>query len=75
VRNETPSARWLKAFDAAFVAAGGHAGRETLAAVRAAHAVPLYQRGATPAAAGKAADAAAQLHSKLSLAEEAAGWR
>ena len=75
MRTENPSRRWLKAFDAAFAAAGGHAGSETIRAVRAAHAQPLYERGATPAAAGKAAADAYALRSKLSQAEEAAGWR
>lgn len=75
MRNEYPSARWMKRFDAAFLASGGHNGLATLRAVRDAHAAPLYRRGATPAAAGKAAADAYRLHSKLSMAEEAAGWR
>lgn len=75
MRNETPSTRWLKAFDAAFVANGGHNGPATIKAVRESHAVPLYQRGATPTAAGKAAADAYKLHSRLNQAEEAAGWR
>ena len=75
MRNETPSTRWLKAFRVAFVANGGHNGPSTIDAVTQAHAIPLYQRGATPAAAGKAAADAYNLHSRLNMAEEAAGWR
>lgn len=75
MRNDTPSARWLKQFRAAFVANGGHDGEATLAAVTTAHAIPQYRLGATPAAAGKAAADAYKLHSRLTQAEEAAGWR
>ena len=61
MRNEYPSHRWLKQFDAAFVAQGGHDGYQTLKVCRAKYAIPLYQRGATPAAAGLAAATAYHL--------------
>ena len=54
---------------------GGHNGEATIEAVTKAHAIPLYQRGATPRAAGKAAADAYKMQSKLNQAEEAAGWR
>lgn len=75
MRNETPSRRWIKKFDAAFVAAGGHNGPAAISTVRTAHAIPLYRAGATPRAAGLAAAEAYRTHARLSQAEEAAGWR
>lgn len=75
MRNEYPSNRWLKAFDREFITNGGHNGPATLRAVRESHALLLYQAGATPRAAGKAAADAYKLHGRLNLAEEAAGWR
>ena len=62
MRNEYPSHRWLKQFDAAFVAQGGHDGYQTLKMCRAKYAIPLYQRGATPAAGGLAAATAYRLY-------------
>lgn len=75
MRTETPSPRWLKQFDAAFIAAGGHNGPATINAVRTAHAILLYRKGATAAAAGAAAAESYKLRSRLGMAEEALGWR
>ena len=62
MRKEYPSHRWLKQFDAAFVAQGGHNGYQTLKVCRAKYAIPLYQQGAIPAAAGLAAATAYRLY-------------
>ena len=75
MRTETPSPRWLVAFDKAFVKSGGHNGITTIQTARQNHGMPLYSEGATARAAGLAAATAYKLHALLNTAEESAGWR
>jgi hypothetical protein len=70
MRKDYPSGRWLKQFDAAFVEHGGHNGYETLKVCRTQYAIPLYQHGATPAAAGLAAATAYPLYRKAEVLQE-----
>lgn len=70
MRKDSPSGRWLKHFDAAFVEHGGHNGYQTLKVCRTEYAIPLYQLGATPAAAGMAAATAYRLHRKAEDLQE-----
>lgn len=70
MRKESPSPQWLRQFDAAFIANGGHNGPRTLAVCREKYAVPLYQQGATARAAGLAALQAYRLYNQNALLEE-----
>ena len=70
MRHENPSQHWLRQFDKAFIAHGGHNGPQTLAVCRKEYAIPLYQKGATPAAAGFAALTAYRLYNQAALLEE-----
>lgn len=62
MRNEYPSYHWLKQFDAAFVAQGGHDDYQTLNVCRVKYAIPLYQRETTPAASVMVAATAYRLY-------------
>ncbi len=70
MRHEIPSRQWLRQFDKAFIAHGGHDGPQTLAVCRREYAIPLYQKGATPVAAGSAALTAYRLYNRAALLEE-----
>lgn len=75
MRTDTPSRRWMRAFEKAFIDAAGHDGAQTFTVVCTEYAMNQYRAGATARSAGLAAATAYKLHGHLALAEEAAGWR